>query len=332
MKGGSPFAVGRLRRLEYGVVLTAALFASAGAAVALVVGGGEVLAAVGRIDVLTLLWLLGLSLVNYGFRVARWHRLALRLGVAVPVGRTILYYVAGFAMTATPGRIGEALRLWMIKRSHGFRYDRMLPLFVSDRLFDTLSILLLGLAGVAAFPEQRWIAILALAALVSAMVALAWPGWILRLLLWFFGAIGQRFGRVLAGLRRAVRGTAVILRVAPLADALVLSLIGWGAECVAFSLVLDQMGAPIGLGAAAFVFAFSAAVGAATLLPAGLGGTEATMVALLSGLGVDLGTSLAATLVIRATTLWFGVALGFTVLPMALRLARAGAGAAEAPA
>ncbi len=332
MRGSSPFAVGRLRRLEYGVVLTAALFAAIGAAAALVLGGGEVLAALGRIDLLTVLWLLGLSLVNYGLRMVRWHRLALRLGVAVPIGHTILYYVAGFAMTATPGRVGEALRLWMIKRSHGHRYDRMLPLFLSDRLFDSLSILLLGLAGVAAFPEQRWIAILALAVLIAAMVALAWPGWLLRLLLWLFGAIGQRSGRVLAGLRRAVRGTAAILRAAPLAGALVLSLIGWGAECVAFSLLLDQMGAPIGLVAATFVFTFSAAVGAATLVPGGLGGTEATMVALLSGQGVDLVTALAATAVIRTTTLWFGVALGFIVLPMALRLARAGDRPAEAPA
>jgi uncharacterized membrane protein YbhN (UPF0104 family) len=54
------------------------------------------------------------------------------------------------------------------------------------------------------------------------------------------------------------------------------------------------------------------------------------MVALLSSLGVDLSTSLAATLVIRATTLWFSVALGFMTLPVALRVV--GARAAEASA
>ena len=319
MRPPSPFGAGRLRRLEYGVVLTAVLFVAAGAAAAFFVGGGEVLAAVKRVGGLTLLWLLGLSLINYGLRVLRWHRLALRLGVAVPIGRTVLYYLAGFSMTATPGRIGEALRLWMIKRGHGHRYDRMLPLLLADRLFDFLSIILLGLAGVAAFPQQRWIAILTLVTLVAATVALAWPGWLLRLLLWLFGAVGQRFGRVLASLRRSVRGTAVILQAAPFADALVLSLIGWGAECLAFSLILDAMGAPTGLGAASFVFAFAAVVGGVTLLPAGLGGTEATMVALLSGLGVDLSTSLAATLMIRAATLWLSVALGFMALPIALR-------------
>ncbi len=332
MSGDSPFAAGRLRRLEFGVVIAAALFAAVGAGVALLVGGSEALAALGRVSLLTLLSLLGLSLANYGLRLWRWHRFAARLGVAVPLGHTVLYYVAGFAMTATPGRVGEALRLWMIKRSHGHRYDRMLPLFLSDRLFDALSILLLGLAGVAVFPEQRRIAMSALAVLLAAVVALARPRWLLQLLLWIFGAIGQRFGRVLAGLRRAIRGMATILRAAPLADGLVLSLAGWGAECVAFSLLLDAMGAPIGLAAAAFVFGFSAAVGSATLVPGGLGGTEATMVALLSGVGVDLATAITATFVIRTTTLWFGVALGFLALPMALRLARAGPGTNAVPA
>jgi glycosyltransferase 2 family protein len=54
------------------------------------------------------------------------------------------------------------------------------------------------------------------------------------------------------------------------------------------------------------------------------------MVALLSSLGVDLGTALAATLVIRATTLWFGVALGFVALPLALRVAAASSAEARA--
>jgi uncharacterized protein (TIRG00374 family) len=323
VSGGTPFAVGRLRRLEIGVVVTAALFAAAGAAAALVVGGGEVLAALGRVDALTFVILILLSLANYGLRVLRWHRLARRIGVGLPFARTTLYYLAGFAMTATPGKVGEALRLWMIKRSDGHRYDRMLPLFLADRLFDALSLLLLGLVGMAAFPEQRWIAILAVLVLAVLMAGLSRPGWLLTSLLWIFGALGRRFARVIASLRRSVRGTAAILKGAPFADALLLSVIGWGAECVAFSLLLDAMGAPIGIPAAAFVFAFSAAVGAATLLPGGLGGTEATMVALLASLGVDLGTALAATLVIRATTLWFSVALGFLVLPAALRTAAA---------
>ena len=50
MKDGSPFAAGRLRRLEWGVVLAAALFAVMGAVAALAIGG--VLVAVRLVEAL----------------------------------------------------------------------------------------------------------------------------------------------------------------------------------------------------------------------------------------------------------------------------------------
>jgi uncharacterized membrane protein YbhN (UPF0104 family) len=306
-----------------GAVLAAALFTAGGGAAALIVGGGEVATALALIDAPTLTALLLLSLANYVLRLLRWHRLGLRLGLSLPLRRTALFYVAGFALTATPGKVGEALRLWLINRSSGHRYDRMLPLFLADRLFDALALLMLGLAGAAAFPEQRWLPAVGVAGLILVMAGLARPRWLLTVLLWLSGWLGRRFARPLASLRRAVRGTAAILKAAPVADALFLSLIGWAAECLALALLLDAMGAPVGLAAACFVFAVSAAVGAATLMPGGLGGTEAMMVALLSSLGVELGTALAATLAIRATTLWFSIALGFLVLPAALRIAAA---------
>jgi uncharacterized protein (TIRG00374 family) len=63
-------------------------------------------------------------------------------------------------------------------------------------------------------------------------------------------------------------------------------------------------------------------VGALSMLPGGLGSTEATMIGLLLALGVDFDRALVATAVIRLTTLWFGTGLGALALPFALRLAR----------
>jgi uncharacterized membrane protein YbhN (UPF0104 family) len=46
--------------------------------------------------------------------------------------------------------------------------------------------------------------------------------------------------------------------------------------------------------------------------------------ALLTSLGVEFDAALAATVIIRLTTLWFSTALGFAVLPWPLRRARRG--------
>ena len=71
--------------------------------------------------------------------------------MAVPFGRTALVYVAGFSMTPTPGKMGEALRLWLLERIHGFRYARTAAVMIGDRVGDLAAILALCLFGVGAF-------------------------------------------------------------------------------------------------------------------------------------------------------------------------------------
>ncbi len=53
-----------------------------------------------------------------------------------------------------------------------------------------------------------------------------------------------------------------------------------------------------------------------------LEGREISMVALLVSFGVQSEPSIIATALIRLTTLWFAVGLGFLVLPVAMRVVR----------
>src|SRR5450756_2249804 len=55
--------------------------------------------------------LVALSLVSYGLRYARWKWLLGRHGFAVPWLAGLLAYLAGFALTASPGRVGELVRI-----------------------------------------------------------------------------------------------------------------------------------------------------------------------------------------------------------------------------
>lgn len=132
-----------------------------------------------------------------------------------------------------------------------------------------------------------------------------------------------RWPRLFAGLRHMARQTARLFDPPLLALALAVGVLGWFAECLALFWLVETLGGSITLRAAVFVFAFSMMVGAVSMLPGGLGGTEVTMFALLTAAGVAPDIALAATAVIRATTLWFAVALGGLTLPFALRAARA---------
>jgi uncharacterized membrane protein YbhN (UPF0104 family) len=60
-------------------------------------------------SILPLLFLI--SLISYIVRYARWHWLLRRAGHDTPCIRGFLAYLSGFAFTATPGKVGELVRM-----------------------------------------------------------------------------------------------------------------------------------------------------------------------------------------------------------------------------
>lgn len=260
---------------------------------------------------------LSLSLVNYALRALRWQSLCRAVGVRVPLARNSLYYVAGFAFTITPGKLGEVVRLWLLHRHHRAPYDRTLSLLVMDRVTDAVPLLGLCLLGAGHVAGQGWSVLLMAALILSGLALVLKPGWLRGIVKLAYGRLG-RMPRLFARALRVLRSLESLVVPRVLATALVLGLVGWSAEILGAWLVLEALGAEVGLVATGFVFGFGMLVGGLPLFPGGLGGAEATMVGLLLLLGVDPATAVAATGIIRLATLGFALALGFLALPLTL--------------
>lgn len=312
----------RMRRAEYYVVASAVLFVVALAAASIVVGAENIPAHLSAVGPGVFIGLLLLSLFNYVLRAGRWQFFAARLGTIIPWRRNLSYYFAGFSMTTTPGKLGEALRLWFIERAHGYSYARLAPLFVGDRLIDLNTVLILSLVGLGAFTGFGWAVAVSLALACVITLLFMRPAALLSAVGWAYAVSGKRWRRAFAKTRRSIRLTAGLFDVRTLILAMIISLPGWLAECWALAWLLAALGHPIGLQAGMFIFCFSMLAGAVSMLPGGLGGVEAAMMALLVVAGTPVDVALVATVVIRITTLWFAVALGFITLPFALRFAR----------
>jgi uncharacterized membrane protein YbhN (UPF0104 family) len=315
--GRLPMPAG-IRRAERFVVLSVVLFVAALALAAVWLGGETMLARVLALSPGLIAGLLGLSVANYVARAVRWHLFCRRIGLHVPWLRSLVYYVAGFSMTVTPGKLGEALRLWLLRRGHGYSYERTAGLLVADRLNDAGAMALLATLGLFSFGAYAWTA-LAAAALIAAITLLFLRPMLLLALTEFAYARIGRWPRPFARVRIALRHLGRLASWRLYGGTLVLAWLGWLAEAGAFHWLLVSLGAKIAPDRAVSVFALSMLAGALVILPGGLGGTEATMVGLLVASGVPVDVAVSATAVIRVTTLWFGVGLGFTALPVALR-------------
>lgn len=265
--------------------------------------------------------LLALSLFNYGFRGLRWHLFARKLGLPVTLGASFRHYLGGFAMTVTPGRVGELVRMRWLRRETGWSFERTAPLVLVDRAMDLAAMgLILGVALAFSTTGIAGGVPVTILALIGAFIATR-PVILERIATLGHRAIG-RLPRLFAKVRRAARSLKVFSAPGLMGGAVFVGLVGWAAEGYAFHLLLVWMGADIGLAKAVAIFVFATLAGGLTGAPGGVGGAEAAMIALLALEGVGLETSVPATAIIRVTTLWFAIGIGLILFPVAERISK----------
>ena len=106
-----------------------------------------------------------------------------------------------------------------------------------------------------------------------------------------------------------------LLQPALILQATVIGALAWSLEGVSLWLLLRGMGIEaVGIGGATIAHTAAGLLGALTLLPGGLGSTEAGTVGMLALQGVALAAATPATLLIRLMTLWFATLLGMICL------------------
>lgn len=277
-------------------------------------GFGDVVSALQRVGFTGLLLMLLMSLLNYGLRFIRWQQYLGAMGHSVPWRSSGRIYLAGFALTTTPGKAGEALRGVLLKR-WGVPYTQSLAAFVSERLSDLVAIVLLALFGLSLYPQVGGIVALGSVGVLGGLLLLSQSAPLRWLALWGSSGLG-RIRSLAMHLSRMLNEARSCHTPRLLATTTMLSGMAWAAEALAFHWMLGWLGVDVPMAFAVFVYAVSMLAGALSFLPGGLGGAEGVMVGLLLLKGVSLPEAVAATVLIRITTLWFAVVLG--VISLAL--------------
>ena len=312
-----PGGFGRMERM---VVVSAIGFVLVLFVAAVVSGGHGALAALRTVPGWAFALMLGLSSFNYVCRAVRWVLFSSAMGVRVPVLSNALYYVAGFAMTTTPGKLGEALRLWFLRRAHGCRYADTVGLLIADRLWDAVAMSAVLCASVAWLAAYLWVSLAAAAIVAGVTLLCLRPSLLLGAVGLAAGALPRR-RRMFAAWRRSLRKLERLARPDIFGLGLLLGAAGWAAEAASLYVLVHALDAGLAPMTCVFIFAFAMIVGAISVLPGGLGSTEATMAGLLVLQGMRLQDAIVATAVVRVTTLWFAVGLGMLALPVAFRRA-----------
>ncbi len=259
-----------------------------------------------------------LSLLNYLLRFLKWQWFLARLAAAPPAGESVLVTLAGFALTVTPGKVGEFIKAYLLKQGRGTPYRVTFPVLLLDRFLDFLALFFLSFLGLSFRLFSPWLLALPIAAMAAALALLRSRALMLPLLdrlkrFRFAAGVGEKLddlyenGRALLSLPVLLGGT-------------VISAAAWFCEGAGFYLVARALGGGFPLLTGVFIYSVSTVGGALTMLPGGLGVTEGGLAALSAAFGMTAAASVGAAIICRLLTLWLGVGLGWGALLFSPRL------------
>ncbi|MGY5858382.1 MAG: lysylphosphatidylglycerol synthase transmembrane domain-containing protein [Candidatus Thorarchaeota archaeon] len=268
-----------------------------------------------------------LSFLNYIFRYLKWQYFLKKIDVDLSHRDSFSIFLAGFTLTTTPGKIGEAVKGYFVQAIEGTPVVKTIPIVVSERVTDLLAIVILALVGftLGVNTGDQLLTVLILGgAVLGGAIVIGSKTFYKKFLskMTSFGPL-KRFHDSVDIIEDTMTKT---LSPKPMLATTAISVPGWFMECLELWLLLSILsGAPLSISLlliATFIHATASIIGALTFSPGGVGTYEVTSLALIPLLlGVSGTIASAATILIRVMTLWFSVIVGFIALSIVTRRA-----------
>ena len=262
-----------------------------------------------------LVWLpvlYGVVGLSYAGRYWRWRLLLGKLGIGRTNWPDWLGWFRGFALTATPAKVGELSRVQLLHEQLGYPRLPLVHVFVAERCADAAAV---GLLLLVLIPNQLLGGIPLLSStwlLAMSLVAAC------ALLLTVRRACRRWLQNQWHRFRHYFPSGALAQRLLP---ASLISVLVWANEALVLWLLVRLLApAPITIPAAITIYLLSGTAGMASSLPGGIGVNEAATVMLLGQQGVPAAVALPVSVLRRLITLWSMVALATAtgVLPLAV--------------
>ena len=265
----------------------------------------------------TLLFCIFLIIPILGIKILRWRLIGSKIGLKINFHEDIKCWVSSQAFLGTPGGSGLAIRSILLKKKYNIPISESLPAIVYERLSDLISVVcLIIVINLDLLLKRIYLIPLLIVILISIIVYKL----ITKEKELINRIIDQLISRVnpnkslsntnlLLSLKKLLHPKLIILST-------LLGILPWTLEGLSLYLIIKSI-SNYDISWASSIFAHSAAglLGAISLLPGGLGATEASTVGLLSissGLPIEIAT--ASTILIRLLTIWLATIIGITSL------------------
>ena len=246
----------------------------------------------------------------------RWHLLLKNSGIIIPKKENFKIYMSGFAMSATPGKVGELIKTQMLHSKYGIPRKKTAPIIISEQFYNILGILVVSILGLFYFDFSIYVVFVTGCILFCTFLLLSSE----KLFRKFTTLISkikffQKFVPSLSDsyliLQKSTRGKIFVTSSA-------LSVIFWMLESLIAFIVLFSFDVKIfEFLQIAATYTTSIIIGVASFLPMGIGVVEGSLAGFFSIQGVEISLALTLVILIRIFTRWYGVITGFVLMKLA---------------
>lgn len=240
----------------------------------------------------------------------RWHLLLKNSNILVPKKENFKIYMTGFAMSATPGKIGELIKSQLLHSKYGIPRKKTAAIILSEQFYNLVGILFISLLGIFYFDFSIYIVFFTGGLLSFTIILLSSE----KLFKKFTNLIGKikflkkytpsLFDSYLT-LKKSTRGRIFIISS-------LLSITFWLIESFVAYLIFQSFEIKdFEFLQLATTYTTSIIIGVASFLPMGIGVVEGTLAGFFSYQGIELSLALTLVIFIRIFTRWYGVIVGF---------------------
>ena len=256
-----------------------------------------------------------LSLVSAGWVALyfRWVLLLKNLKYSLPHKEKFPIFLSGFALSVTPGKVGELLKSQLLKEKFDLPIKISAPVILIERFYNAIGIIIISIFGILVFDFSGIIILITTCLLILIFFILRserlFHIFIQKISkISFLSKFSNSFMNSYDVIKESTRPKIFIISS-------ILSAIYWIFESIAVYFILKSFGIDLlSIFDVIPTYATSIILGVASFIPAGLGVSESTLIGLLSLQGLTISTAVSLTIFIRLLTLWYSVFIGFIAL------------------
>ena len=259
--------------------------------------------------------ILSLVTVSWIPLILMWHLLLKKNGINIPFRKNIVIWLSGSALSLTPGQIGELIKSQLIKTLYDIPRTKTAPVVLVEKFYSLTGAIIAGIIGIIILGMDFNLVLFSIA-ILSIIFFLIYYRPVLQYGLKritkfkFFSKYSDNITDSYEILRNSTgSGISSICIALAICYWIIISLsvyvtlLAFGIEGVSFLKTIS-------------IYTSSVIIGVITFIPGGLGITEGSLVGLFTLEGINVSIALILSVVIRLTTLWYSVSIGFIGLKL----------------